>query len=244
MQKVAERVFVVPLGYVNVVVLGDREKFSLVDAGIPGSLKRLEQQLNRAGFELQNLQSVLITHAHPDHYGVLAELLERKKVPVYAHPREIPVLLGQEKAALPPRETLPLGQQILQRVITSMKRPPTIHEAQPMVEGQVLQDILPGLTVIELPGHAPGQVGFWIPSSRTLIAADALMRGGGKCKLPLQALTVSMRDAARSAQRIVDLDVERLIVGHGKPILEKAHQELHELEMPIQKQLALAGGAR
>ncbi|GGJ28013.1 MBL fold metallo-hydrolase [Deinococcus roseus] len=238
MQKVAERVFVISLGYVNVTVLGEREKFTLVDLATFGSLKNIEKALQRAGFSLDGLHSVLITHAHPDHYGALAELVNKKPVPVYAHSLEIPVLTGQQRPELPPRASLPLPQQLLQLALTSMKLPPTVQEVLPIKEGDVLQDILPGLTVIDLPGHAPGQVGFWVPSSRTLIGGDVLMRGSGRSKLPLRALTVDMRQAALSAQRVLDLDVEKLIVGHGRPILEKAHVELKTLQEDIRKETA------
>ena len=241
MQKVAERVFVITLGYVNVTVLGERAGFTLVDAGTPGGFRGIEKALARGGFTLDGLQSILITHAHPDHYGSLAELVQKKPVPVFAHALEIPVLTGQERPQLPPRSSLPFSQQLVQVALTSLPLPPTISEVHAIQEGDVLQDILPGLTVIELPGHAPGQVGLWVPSSRTLIAGDALMRGSGRCKLPIRALTVDMPRAAQSAQRIVDLEVERLIVGHGKPILQKAHEELQTLKADIQKEQSAAG---
>ncbi|GEM44449.1 MBL fold metallo-hydrolase [Deinococcus cellulosilyticus] len=241
MQKVAERVFVITLGYVNVTVLGEQAGFTLVDAGLPGGLKSIEKALGRGGFSLDNLQGILITHAHPDHYGSLADLIQKKPVPVYAHALEIPVLTGKERPQLPPRASLPFSQQLVQVALTSLPLPPTITEVQPIKEGDLLQDILPGLTVIELPGHAPGQVGFWVPSSRTLMAGDALMRGSGRARLPIRALTLDMPSAAQSAQRIVDLEVERLVVGHGKPILQKAHEELQALKADIQKEQSAAG---
>ena len=59
------------LGHVNCYVLEDERGIALVDPGLPGpdSWAALMARLASAGFKLEHVHSVVVTHSHPDHFG-------------------------------------------------------------------------------------------------------------------------------------------------------------------------------
>jgi glyoxylase-like metal-dependent hydrolase (beta-lactamase superfamily II) len=88
-------------------------------------------------------------------------------------------------------------------------------------EGDTLNEVLPGLTVLDTPGHSPGHVSFWWPERRLLIAGDALFPrftpGKHDVRLPFAGLTADMDEAKRSVKKLAGLDIDVLCLGHGKP---------------------------
>ncbi len=64
------------LGYSNAFCIEGTDGLSLVDTGLKNNSKKIEKLLGRLGFELKDIKRILITHAHPDHIGSLAELIE------------------------------------------------------------------------------------------------------------------------------------------------------------------------
>lgn len=146
----------------------------------------------------RDLEAVLLTHAHFDHVGALAELLEVHDVPVYMHPSDRPLL---EHAAMAAAHW---GLEVRQ------PRPATID----LEHGQKLE--LAGLEFICLhtPGHAPGHIAFELPAADLLLAGDALFKGSiGRTDLPFgdhEQLLGSIR------RQLLVLPPETLVLpGHG-----------------------------
>ena len=67
---------IVNVGYrsTNYYVLADHQPRLLVDAGWPGTLATLQQTCRRKGLELAGIPYQLVTHYHPDHAGLVADL--------------------------------------------------------------------------------------------------------------------------------------------------------------------------
>ena len=59
------------LGHVNCYVLEDERGIAVVDPGLPGpaSYKALRSLLATAGFPIERVHTVVVTHSHPDHFG-------------------------------------------------------------------------------------------------------------------------------------------------------------------------------
>ena len=59
------------LGHVNSYVLPDERGAAVVDPGMPGpnSWRALMRRLGEAGVKVKDIHTVIITHAHPDHFG-------------------------------------------------------------------------------------------------------------------------------------------------------------------------------
>lgn len=67
-----------PLGWVNSYVLRADDGFLLVDCGwdTPDALAALRQGLDEIGVALEDLRTLVVTHNHPDHYGLAGRLVQ------------------------------------------------------------------------------------------------------------------------------------------------------------------------
>jgi len=59
------------LGHVNCYVMEDERGIAIVDPGLPGPepWDDLVDRLRRAGYQVADVHTVVVTHSHPDHFG-------------------------------------------------------------------------------------------------------------------------------------------------------------------------------
>ncbi len=82
------------LGIVNAFLLRGREKHVLVDTGTAGKLSAISGHLERCGVSLTDIGLILVTHAHPDHIGSLADIVQATGAKVVVHRQEVEHLRG------------------------------------------------------------------------------------------------------------------------------------------------------
>ena len=77
-----------PLRTVNVYALVGKDGWAMVDTsmGTPDTREALEKGLGQAGLRIEDLRTIVLSHHHPDHVGLSAELHERSGAAVYMHP--------------------------------------------------------------------------------------------------------------------------------------------------------------
>lgn len=148
------------------LVTGPGRKPLLIDTGFGGfggdTLGRAPQALAAAGVTPEEIETVLLTHLHPDHAGGL--LAEGKA----AYPNAELVLHEAEAAHW-------LGEGVLARAPDGAK--PYFEIAQKAVApygGRLRRhsggEVAPGITAVPLPGHTPGHTAFRISSGgKTLL---------------------------------------------------------------------------
>src|SRR4051794_39340396 len=75
--------------HVNAWALERTDGIVLVDCGLdaPGALDELERALVALGAGLDDVCVLVCTHAHPDHYGLAARVVERADCELWMHPR-------------------------------------------------------------------------------------------------------------------------------------------------------------
>jgi glyoxylase-like metal-dependent hydrolase (beta-lactamase superfamily II) len=199
---------------------------TLIDSSIPGAFPRIEKDLQRAGHQLDRVKRILITHAHWDHYGSLAALKEATGARVYAHHRyESAVIRGEKKPDLPLPSQLHGFDRLVSTVWiqTQQKFDIAVKVDHELKEGDRLDEVLPGLEVVDTPGHSLGHCGFWQPEQGLFFGGDVMMRmPSGRLMLPLASATRDLEEAKRSVQKVAELQVETLCLGHGKPIIGNA----------------------
>jgi glyoxylase-like metal-dependent hydrolase (beta-lactamase superfamily II) len=63
----------------NIFIIPDENGFSLIDigcGGLPG-IEHLVSGLSHWGLRLQQLHTIILSHAHPDHMGAMAWILKK-----------------------------------------------------------------------------------------------------------------------------------------------------------------------
>jgi glyoxylase-like metal-dependent hydrolase (beta-lactamase superfamily II) len=152
----------------RVYVIEAADGLTLVDTSLPGSLPQIAKELQCIGHHLSDIKRILITHAHPDHVGSLAALKEMTGARIYAHTRhESAVIRGEKQPVLPPSSKANWTNR-LQSWLLRTSFPACTQVDCELREGDRLDEVLPGLEVIDEPGHSPGQCGFWQPEQHLL----------------------------------------------------------------------------
>jgi glyoxylase-like metal-dependent hydrolase (beta-lactamase superfamily II) len=75
------------LGHVNMYALEDDRGLAVVDPGLPGpqSWKALKRRLNSAGYQLDDIHTVVVTHSHPDHFGGAGRIAREARAKLITH---------------------------------------------------------------------------------------------------------------------------------------------------------------
>jgi hydroxyacylglutathione hydrolase len=82
------------LGFVNAFLLRGAGKHVLIDAGTKGKLPAITGRLEREGVGLKDIGLIVVTHAHPDHTGSLADVAEATGAKVVVHRQEAEQVRG------------------------------------------------------------------------------------------------------------------------------------------------------
>jgi glyoxylase-like metal-dependent hydrolase (beta-lactamase superfamily II) len=75
------------LGHVNCYLIEDERGVAIVDPGLPGeeSWNSLVDRLGRAGYGVENVHTVVVTHSHPDHYGGAMRMRHESGADIVSH---------------------------------------------------------------------------------------------------------------------------------------------------------------
>ncbi len=99
--------------------------------------------------------------------------------------------------------------------------------------GDSLDDIWPGLTVFATPGHEDGHLSFWQADQKVLIVGDAMFHVFGRLTLPIKSFSKDMDEARVSVRKLLDLEPEVLVFGHGPAITKNASAQLAKFAQRI-----------
>lgn len=202
----------------NVYLLIEPQRLTLIDTGMPGRASKILDYVRRIGHDPRDITTILLTHQHVDHVGGAEELARITGADVLAHPLDAPAIEGKA------RRDVPSGAMglIFRAVLLPRLKP--VRVAAHITGGEMLPMLQRdgGLQVVAAPGHTYGEVAFYVPGRKLLIAGDAYRHGGGRI---LPSPDMFNRDKAKMLRSIVelaDLDVTASLCGHGEPILQGA----------------------
>jgi len=208
------------LGFVNVYFIGEPgEDWALVDTGCPWHFSAIVRAAERRYGATSRPKAIWLTHGHFDHAGAARALAAYWKVPIYAHPNELPYLTGQ--CDYPPSDPSASDGwlEVAARFASNKGR-----DLRPLVQA-FPTELLPGWAWVALPGHTHGSVGFWNEGTRILLAGDALMtlrlntwKPASGLAWPPNPFTTDWFAVRKSARQIAAWLPQYLGCGHGKPL--------------------------
>jgi glyoxylase-like metal-dependent hydrolase (beta-lactamase superfamily II) len=224
--------------HVNAWALAGQGGLVLFDTGIhqPGSLAQLERALNDAGFAIDDVRLVVITHAHADHWGEAAPIRERTGCEVWAHPNRLHGVepLEDPDAAFARRLQIARRCGLEQAALAQFEA--RIRNMRPAVAGLVpvdreltagveIETDLGAWRVYETPGHAPSHVCLFEPERRLLIAGDHLL-GRPSLYFDYGYTDDPVGEFLNSLHVIEPLDARLCMSGHGRTFTDiHAHIE-------------------
>jgi glyoxylase-like metal-dependent hydrolase (beta-lactamase superfamily II) len=226
--KIVDGLYQLAAGLVNVFLFETQDGLILVDTGYPNGAEKVLKGIRELGYQAQDVKQIVITHAHPDHIGCLADLKRATGATVAIHSADADIVrngTGFRTMIPSPRLLFKIMHKLL------MTNPPVL-EGVPVDHELKHEEILPigdGVQVLHTPGHSSGHIVLYWPSKKVLIAADACMTLFGL------GVSVGYEDpptAHESLNFISSLDFDIACFGHGKPILNQADEQFRMLWSP------------
>ena len=202
----------------------DEKEAVLVDAGFPGQLEQLREEVERAGLSLDRLTRLIVTHQDIDHIGGISALLAlNDRIEVLAHEQERPYVVGEKRLIkLSPERMAQLAERLSS--LPEERRTTTIEaftNARARVDRTLADgERLPycgGIVVVHTPGHTPGHISLYLESSRVLVAGDALNVSDGRLIGPIPQLTPDVDQATSSLRKLASYEIETIVCYHGGP---------------------------
>lgn len=177
-----------PLGYSFSYSVEVDDGIVVVDLGWDSDdgWRLFQKGLARAGRSLEDIVGVVITHVHPDHFGLASRIAASTSAWVAAHEAEIPLITGDRADAagrfeemygwvracgVPESELSDLRAES-SAVLASM---PLARLDRTLSDGDAVPGTGGALVAVHTPGHTPGHLCFHDRDRRVLFTGDHLL---------------------------------------------------------------------
>lgn len=217
-----------PLGYVLPYLIPGDDGYTLVDCGwnTDEAFEALESQLRELSVSFDNIKRLLITHVHPDHYGLAGRIKEVCNPEIIIHQRERDFIRSRYRApeqllermsvwlaeqGVPENEVQELRQSSMPvRGLVTPVEPDTV-----LWGGEKLDFGIYQFEVFWTPGHSPGHMCFYERTQRIILTGDHVLPNiTPNVSMHPQQLGNPLGDYLASLQRLEALEVDDVLPAH------------------------------
>ncbi len=220
------------LNHVNVYLLRDQRGWTIVDTGLhtPAAEAAWQAALTELSIAPRQIHTIVLTHFHPDHFGMAGWLHQRSGAPVLLSPREIelasevwihradhddPSIHHFLRHGMPAELVRKVVGAIADLRAATRPHPPLT----PLPAGAWLMMGDRQMRAIHAPGHSDGQLIFYAPADRLALVGDqVLLKISPHIGVWPESEPDPLRKYLASLDELAGLEVDLALPGHGKPI--------------------------
>jgi glyoxylase-like metal-dependent hydrolase (beta-lactamase superfamily II) len=231
-----------PMKFVTVLI-DTAEPVTLVDCALdtPEARASLETALHELNLEFGDIARIIVTHHHPDHYGLAGWIQGISNCEVLM--LELDILRGasfwndwENWLERHVRHFAKHGLPIINLEEVRIESRATRHRVHagsrltPLQAGDRLALGGRSFEVLWMPGHADGHLTLWDGTEKLLIAGDVILEH----ITPNVGLWANSRenpllDYLNSLEHVMRLNPSRAVVGHYGPVIENAATRAQEI---------------
>lgn len=200
---------------VNCYLIKSGESYILIDTGISGKRRFIEQELESYGCRPGNLKVILLTHGDQDHCGNAAYFRTKFKAKIAMHCDDSGMVMHGDMFCNrnKPNPVMKLFGPLL-GLSKSNRFAPDLY----IEDGNdFLRDGF-DIKVIHIPGHSRGSIGF-LTKDGALFCGDLLANTN---KPRLWSIIDDPVAAEKSVNKILSTKINTIYPGHGKPFAVEA----------------------
>lgn len=258
-----------PLRWVNSYIIRGSDGFTLIDPGLHTTEAEQvwEKSLERLGIRYEDIERIVLTHHHPDHYGLAGWMQERSGADVWLSEEGIQQVEAMWKGSFPLNEQIEqlflrhgMDDAALDKLSVHMEsfvpqvtphpvRLNKLNRKEPFLIGNRK------CRIIDTPGHAYGHACFYEETAKEMFCGDHVLPRispnisfiPGTDDNPLQSYLTSLEEIAA-------YDVSFAFPGHRDPFeafaertaaLRLHHeQRLEQMTVHLRKPLSVYGLCR
>ena len=168
----------IPLGTSNAYLIGEQQRYLLVDAGNAGRAGKLQRLLHKGGIRPSQIELIVITHVHYDHVGSLNAIKALCECPVAVHANEAPLL--RYGRVVFPRGTNRIGRLAMGLGTRLSSFRPSLFafdavDPEIVVTGEMpLERFGISGTIVPTPGHSAGSLSVVLSDGTTCVGDLAI----------------------------------------------------------------------
>jgi glyoxylase-like metal-dependent hydrolase (beta-lactamase superfamily II) len=209
-------------GLVNVYLVLGGDGARLIDGGFFSDACRehLLGHLDELGVRVEDLREILVTHTHPDHVGLVPELVSRSGARVLVHEAEA----GEARGGAPRADRAWLHERGLpEELFLAPTGPPWLPTPDRTLRGDECLTFGPlALRLLWTPGHSPGLLCAWEPERGLLFTSDHLLRSPTPLALYADGPQDPVGEYLEGLDRLARCAADQVLPGHGRAFRDLA----------------------